>query len=89
MTQAAGQLIGTIDTRTLPSLRWWTIARLLFPRFVEELELGRYVRLLLASGRWSVVRLTPHRDAQGRPSAHVFDVQGFDEGEEDSWTTPR
>jgi hypothetical protein len=69
--------LGTVDTRTLPRARGWEIMSLLFPRFVEEVELGRYVRGLLSSRQWRSVRLTPHLDADGVPVSHVFDVEAF------------
>jgi hypothetical protein len=37
--------------------------RLFAPNFVEQVELGRYVRRLLATRRFSVVRVVPHLDA--------------------------
>ncbi len=68
------QFIETVDVWQLRQLRW-PILRFLARRFVEERELDRYVRTLLASGRWSWVRVVPQ---PGAPSAraHVFQVYG-------------
>jgi hypothetical protein len=52
------------------------ITRLVSRHFVEEVELGRYMRGLLATRRWSVVKVVPHRDEHGVLSPHVFDVYG-------------
>jgi hypothetical protein len=49
----------------------------MFPRFVEEMELGRYVRSLLSSGRAATVRIEPHRQANGLISEHEFDIYGL------------
>ncbi|MBV8720134.1 MAG: hypothetical protein JO020_07155 [Chloroflexi bacterium] len=46
----------------------------MFPRFVEELELGRYLKRLLASRQCSAVEIAPHAG-----SSHVFDAFGMDE----------
>ncbi len=66
-------LVATIDVSTLQTVRWG-LMRQLFPRFVEELELGRFVRKLLQERHYRGVHLEPHHDAAGRPSPHVFDV---------------
>jgi hypothetical protein len=68
------ELIDTVDTWRLLELSW-PIMRVFVPHFVEELELGRYVRHLLRTGRWSVIRLVPHPTPEG-PSRHLFDVYG-------------
>ena len=70
------ELIGTVDVWELNSGVRWMITRALSPRFAQEVELGRYMRRLLASRRWSVVRVVPHTDERGVPSTHVFDVYG-------------
>jgi hypothetical protein len=72
----AEERIGTVDVWQLPDRLRWPIMRILSRRFVEELELGRYIRGLLATRRWSIVRVAPHADEQGIPSTHVFDVYG-------------
>jgi hypothetical protein len=66
--------IATVDVWMLRELRW-PIIRLFARRFVEERELGRYIRELLASGRWRAIRVVPRAGGQdSRP--HVFDVYG-------------
>lgn len=68
-------LLATVDVRQLRTLRWGLL-RELFPAFVEEIELGRYLRQLLARRENSAVAIEPHRDASGQLSTHVFDVYG-------------
>ena len=70
------QRIGTVDVAELRGGVRWMLMRALSRRFVEEMELGRYLRGLLATGRWSVVRVVPHMTERGQPSTHVFDVYG-------------
>jgi hypothetical protein len=69
------ELIGTVDIRHLHETRW-PIMRLLARRYVEEMEMGRYLRRLLATRQWAVVRMVPRTTAQGVPSTRVFDVYG-------------
>ena len=64
MMRANEQFIDTVDLRQLRSGRLWPIMGLLAPHFVEEIELGRYMRRLLATHRWSVVRVVPHPEAR-------------------------
>ena len=69
------QFIGTVDVWQLRQMRW-PIMRFLAPRFVERLELERYMGQLLASHHWSSVRAEPHLDpAVARP--HVYEVYGL------------
>jgi hypothetical protein len=72
-TSTLGELIATVDVRELHSIRWGMM-RQMFPRFVEDIELGRYLRTLLTSGTNDAVRIVPHRGPDGRPSSHVFHV---------------
>ena len=74
--QSNEEFVGTVDVWQLSSGIWWMITRVFSPRFVQEVELGRYLRGLLATRRWSVVRVVPHTNEQGLPSTHVFDVYG-------------
>jgi hypothetical protein len=76
MSQHHEELIGTVDVSRLRSGIRWMIMRPFAPHFVEEVELGRYLRGLLATRRWSIVRVVPHLDDLGAPSSHVFDVFG-------------
>ena len=71
------EFIGTVDVWELRSGIRWMITRVFSRHFVEEVELGRYMRGLLATRRWSVVRVVPHLNQQGLPSSHVFDVYGM------------
>lgn len=71
------QLLGTVVVRELRSLRWGPI-RQLFPMFVEELELGRYLKRLLRGSANRAVAIVPHRELDGRQSTHVFDVNGVE-----------
>lgn len=65
--------LATVDVRNLNTLRWGPL-RQMFPTFVEEIELGRYLKRLLATAECRAVQIEPHRDPEGRPSAHIFDV---------------
>jgi hypothetical protein len=78
MTMIANQeqLIGTVNARQLRSGIRWMIMRPFAPHFVEEAELGRYLRDLLVTRQWSMVRVVPHIDEHGVPSDHIFDVYG-------------
>ena len=80
MNDQNNELIGTVDARELKSGIRWMITRLLSRDFAEEVELGRYMRGLLATRRWSVVRVVPHTDERGVPSTHIFDVYGVPSG---------
>ena len=65
--------LATIDIRQLNTLRWGPI-RQMFPAFVEDIELGRYLKRLLVSSQCRAVQLQPHREPDGTLSTHVFDV---------------
>ena len=71
-TDARKQL-ATVDVTTLNSLRWGPI-RQMFPAFVEEIELGRYLKKLLRTAACRAVQIQPHVQTDGTPSPHVFDV---------------
>src|SRR5207248_4258773 len=75
MSQLSEQFLGAIDVRELHELHW-PIMRLLARSFVERLELQRYKRHLLASGRWNRVRAVPHRDRSAAVSPYLFDLYG-------------
>jgi hypothetical protein len=70
-----GELIGTIDIGQLHEFRW-PFMRILARRYVEEMEMGRYMRTLLATRRWAVVRMVPHSTREGALSTRKFDVYG-------------
>ena len=75
MAQPIERFLGTVDVRELHELHW-PILRLLSRSFVEQLELRRYKRQLLASGQWDRIRAVPHRDRSGQLSPHRFDLYG-------------
>ena len=75
MSQQTEDHLAAIDVRHLHEFDW-PITRLLARPFVERLELQRYKRQLLASGRWERIRAVPHRDGSGEVSPHVFDLYG-------------
>jgi hypothetical protein len=72
--QVDEEFIGTIDVWQLRQLRW-PVLRMLARHYVEERELGRYVRDLLKSKRWNAVRVVPHPEPHGE-HPHVFDLYG-------------
>jgi len=72
------ELLARVDVRELSSVRWGPL-RAMFPKFVEEVELGRYLKHLLRTSQCRAVRLEPHCDADGTRSTHVFDVYGVEE----------
>ncbi len=74
----APELLATIDVRDLNTLGWGPL-RAMFPHFAEEIELGRYLKKLLATDQCHAVRVQLHRDQDGRQSTHVFDVYRLDE----------
>ena len=70
-SQDSRELLATVDARTLETIRWGPL-RQLFPKFVEEIELGRYLKRLLASGQYSVVRLAPRRPGLKAPTRNTY-----------------
>jgi hypothetical protein len=66
-------LMATVDVAQLKTVRWGPM-RQLFPSFVEEIELGRYLKRLLANAECQAVQLEPHRGSDGTVSSRVFDV---------------
>ena len=73
VTQPSGELLATVDVRELNSLRWGPL-RAMFPKFAEDIELGRFLKTLLRASQCSAVRLEVHQQPDGTPSTHVFDV---------------
>jgi hypothetical protein len=67
------QLVATVDVRDLATVRWGPM-RVMFPSFVEEIELARYLKTLLSGAEIYAVAIEPQRDVNGQPSTHVFDV---------------
>jgi hypothetical protein len=70
--------VATVDVRALDTLRWGPL-RQLFPSFVEEIELGRFLKGLLKESACRAVQIEPHRDPSGAASTHVFDVYAVDD----------
>ena len=81
--ESTRQLIATVDARELQTQMWGPL-RAMFPTFVEEIELGRYLKRLLAHDTPQAVVVEPHRDADGRASSHVFDVYRWPAAEQSS-----
>jgi hypothetical protein len=71
------RLVATVDVRDLNTLRWGPL-RQMFPLFVEDIELGRYLKKVLATDECTAVQIEPHLDSGGRSSTHVFDVMVLD-----------
>jgi hypothetical protein len=69
------RLIATVDLWQLGSRTRWPILRALAPRFVERLALAQYERELLATHRWSLIRVVPRREP-GAPATHQVDIFG-------------
>ena len=67
------ELVASVDLHELQTIRWGPL-RAMFPKFVEEVELGRYVKRLLATGQVRAVRIEPHREPDGRLSTHIIDI---------------
>src|SRR5438046_2295394 len=79
MTQTAtvGPLLVTVDAHELQS-PGWNLMRQMFPRFVEEMELGRFVRNLVRDGHYAGLRGHHHQLPDGRTSDYQFDVYLLD-----------
>jgi hypothetical protein len=71
------EFLARVDVRDLAE-KGDPFTRLFSPRFAEEQALGRYVRGLLAEGRWHQVHVVPHREGE-KLSDHVFDIYGVAE----------
>ena len=82
MPDSCEERIGTVDVWQLHHFRA-PIQRLVARRGIDQLELHHYLRDLLATRRWDVVRAVPQSEDDGHPSNHVFDVYGR------SWSAPR
>jgi len=71
-------IVATVDVRDLSTVGWGPL-RAMFPHFAEEIELGRYLKRLLATDQTHAVRVQLHRDQDGRLSTHVYDIYRLDE----------
>lgn len=78
----SGVLIDTVDVRQLDSRARWPIMRVLARRYVDRMALACYVRDLLSTDNWSVVRVVPHPDAES-----VYDVLGIQNRSLDDFCT--
>jgi hypothetical protein len=72
-TTVSGQLLATVDVRELNTLRWGPL-RVMFPRFAEEVELGRFLKRQLKECQCTAIRIESHPEPDGRPSTHIFDL---------------
>jgi hypothetical protein len=81
MPASGEERIGTVNVWELHHFRA-PIQRIVARRAIDHLELDQYLRDLLASHRWDVVRAVPWVDDQGRPSDHVYEIYGR------SWAAP-
>jgi hypothetical protein len=86
MVSQPRHLIETIDTRKLPHLKWWTILPLMYPDYVEDLEVEHHLRALLATGKVQLVHVEPHLGPDGKPEAHLLDVYRVDSDAEPAET---
>jgi len=65
--------VATVDVGQLNTLNWGPV-RAMFPSFVEEIELARYLKQVLANAQCRTVQLEHHRDASGVQSTHIYDI---------------
>ena len=79
MATPTKQIIETIDTRQLPHLKWWTVLPLMYPEYVEDLEVQQHLRALLATGKFRLVQVEPHLGPDGNPEPHLLDVYKVDQ----------
>jgi hypothetical protein len=80
MRQSEGgglEFLERVNLDRLIDRRRWPIMSLLAPHFVEEIELGRHLRRLLATHHWSVVTAVHVPGPEGRSGAsRVVDIYG-------------
>jgi hypothetical protein len=65
--------VATVDVRQLNTLNWGPI-RAMFPSFVEEIELARFLKDVLSNAQCRAVQIEPHRDPSGIQSTHIYDI---------------
>jgi hypothetical protein len=75
MPASTEEQIGTVNVWELHHYRA-PIQRIFARHSIDQLELDHYLRDLLATRRWDVVRAVPHLEADGHPSDHVYDLYG-------------
>jgi hypothetical protein len=73
MSFASEQHLGVVDTWRKLHFNW-PIQRLLARRAGRRPELAYAMNEVLATGRWDLVRAQPHRQFDGRPSDHLYDL---------------
>ena len=81
MPDASEERIGTVNVWELHHFRA-PIQRIFARSSIDRLELHHYLRDLLATRRWDVVRAVPHSEDDGHPSDHLYDLYGR------SWSAP-
>ena len=77
-----GTLIATVNAHELNNIHWM-LMRSMFPRFAEEVELGRYVRNLMATRGFNAVHIEHHRMPDGTLSDFLFDIYCMDSAPEE------
>ena len=75
MVLASEEHIGMVNIWELHHFKS-PIMRVLAPHSVDHLELEHFTQGLLKAGRWSLIRVVPHCDAEGHPSDHLYDLYG-------------
>jgi hypothetical protein len=75
MPDPSDERIGTVNVWELHHFRA-PIQRIVARRAIDRLELDHYLRELLATRRWDVVRAVPRCEDDGHPSDHVYEVYG-------------
>jgi hypothetical protein len=75
MPVSCEERIGTVDVWRLHHFKA-PIQRIFARRAIDHLELDHYLRGLLATRRWDVIRAVPHREGAGPASDHVYDLFG-------------
>jgi len=81
MLESSEERIGTVNVWELHHFKA-PIQRIFARHAIDHLELNFYLRTLLATRRWDVVRAVPHHDGDGPASDHIYDLYGC------SWRTP-
>jgi hypothetical protein len=82
MPDSCEERIGTVDVWRLHHFRA-PIQRIVARHAIDRLELHRYLRDLLATRRWDVVRAVPQNEDDGQPSDHLYEVYGR------TWSAPQ
>jgi hypothetical protein len=75
VTPTAEEFIGTVNVWQLRHFRA-PIQRIFARHAIDHLELDYYLRDLLSTKRWDVIRAAPHPNEDGRVSDHIYDLYG-------------